>query len=459
MANIYDMSDTWNDAGTTFTAIKMDVTDTASDASSLLMDLQVGGSSKFKFAKDGSFFVNTNNIGNAIYVNNAGRNVSFATSLSITTSGATPRFITVGSSAAFSRIPLGGLDLYLERDAADTLAQRRSTNAQTFNLYNTYTDASNYERASFTQTATGLVLDSQYAGTGTEPDNILELKSGGVSRFRVNKIGQLGGLYLENVAAPTTASGFANYSFNNTWSFGTSGNNALRVFGNTNTITIFSARSNPIDIALGLKLTTNAYGANPTLLYSDAANTLAQRNGTNAQTFNLYNTYTDASNYERGFMRWNNNVLQIGTEAAGTGTVRTLLLPSVIKIGSFTLSTLGTDRLLNGFNWGYTASIGTGGLVNSSGSQVRWSSGPTYAAIDAGLSRDSAGVIKVTDGSTGTGDLIANQVLLGTNSAPAVKSDTTQAGTNSVAANNIVTISQADYDALTPDPDTIYFIV
>jgi hypothetical protein len=31
----------------------------------------------------------------------------------------------------------------------------------------------------------------------------------------------------------------------------------------------------------------------------DAANTLAQRNGTNAQTFRCYGTFTDASNYVR----------------------------------------------------------------------------------------------------------------------------------------------------------------
>jgi hypothetical protein len=34
-------------------------------------------------------------------------------------------------------------------------------------------------------------------------------------------------------------------------------------------------------------------------LFRDAAGTLAQRNGTNAQAYRLYNTYTNASNYER----------------------------------------------------------------------------------------------------------------------------------------------------------------
>lgn len=54
MANIYDLSDTWNDGATTFTSIKINVTDTASAAASLLMDLQVGGTSQFKVSKAGA---------------------------------------------------------------------------------------------------------------------------------------------------------------------------------------------------------------------------------------------------------------------------------------------------------------------------------------------------------------------------------------------------------------------
>lgn len=55
--NIYDMADTWNNGATTFTAIKMNVTDTASNAASLLIDLQVGSNSKFNVRKDGQIQV------------------------------------------------------------------------------------------------------------------------------------------------------------------------------------------------------------------------------------------------------------------------------------------------------------------------------------------------------------------------------------------------------------------
>ena len=43
MANIYNLSDTWSDGNTTYTSIKMSVTDTASAAASKLIDMQVVG--------------------------------------------------------------------------------------------------------------------------------------------------------------------------------------------------------------------------------------------------------------------------------------------------------------------------------------------------------------------------------------------------------------------------------
>lgn len=59
-------------------------------------------------------------------------------------------------------------------------------------------------------------------------------------------------------------------------------------------------------------------------IYRDAANTLAQRNGVNAQTLRVYNTFTDASNYERVAADWATtaNTLTLGAQAAGTGTLR-----------------------------------------------------------------------------------------------------------------------------------------
>lgn len=50
---LIDGSQTWNNAAVTFTALKVAITDTASAANSLLLDLQVGGSSILNVTKNG----------------------------------------------------------------------------------------------------------------------------------------------------------------------------------------------------------------------------------------------------------------------------------------------------------------------------------------------------------------------------------------------------------------------
>jgi hypothetical protein len=100
---------------------------------------------------------------------------------------------------------------------------------------------------------------------------------------------------------------------------------------------------------------SNASGVGTTVdsvdlyLYRDAAGTLAQRNGATAQTFRVYNTFTDASNYERGFLRWSSDVFEVGPEAAGTGTARpmritaaTLKLPNLPTYADNTAALAGS---------------------------------------------------------------------------------------------------------------------
>ena len=145
------MADTWADAGVTFTAIKMNVLDTASNAASLLMDLQVGGSSRFRVDKAGAVVAPLSNstIGPAIFVTTA-----------------VPNYLLVNGLFGFGS---GGaaIDTILARDAANTLAQRNGTNAQTLRVYNTFTDASNYLRGFIRYNSNILEIGSEAAGTGT----------------------------------------------------------------------------------------------------------------------------------------------------------------------------------------------------------------------------------------------------------------------------------------------------
>jgi hypothetical protein len=56
-APLLDLTQTWNSGGVTFTGLKANFTDTASAAASLLMDLQVGGATKFSVSKAGVILV------------------------------------------------------------------------------------------------------------------------------------------------------------------------------------------------------------------------------------------------------------------------------------------------------------------------------------------------------------------------------------------------------------------
>jgi hypothetical protein len=62
MAIIDNLTATWNSGGTTFSALKMNVTDTASAAASLLLNLLVGGTEKFAVSKAGDVRVNTDKL-------------------------------------------------------------------------------------------------------------------------------------------------------------------------------------------------------------------------------------------------------------------------------------------------------------------------------------------------------------------------------------------------------------
>lgn len=128
--------------------------------------------------------------------------------------------------------------------------------------------------------------------------------------------------------------------------------------------------------------------------FRDGAGILAQRSGTNAQTFRAYNTYTDASNYERGVFDWTTtaNQFTIGTEAAGTGTGRRLTL-SVAKTDNYMTFTSAAAGLTASPVAMYLPSSGAGVIVQSSG-QFFWANGSAATgSVDTSVARIAAGVV------------------------------------------------------------------
>jgi hypothetical protein len=120
--SLVDLATTWLSTTGTPTAIKLNVADTANvPAASNLMDLQVGGVSKFKVNKAGRTM-----IGNVL---------DFGTSTLL--SWENP-FLRTYSPFSCTSLDIGASgNLILANDAAGILAQRNGTAAQAFRVYNT----------------------------------------------------------------------------------------------------------------------------------------------------------------------------------------------------------------------------------------------------------------------------------------------------------------------------------
>lgn len=199
--SMIDLAGTWNTTGTP-TAIKMNVTDTASNAASLLMDLQVGGSSKFRVTKSGGLVLDgtiaPNDFSNvdiqfgngAFYVRRTDTASSF---FSVS---ATSRNIQVAANAMFGWSGTDNsapavADLSLYRDAANTLALRNSTNAQAFNIYSSYTDGSNYTRGALKASGSIVSVEGESAGTGSANIDV-QLTPKGTGRVRFGSHSAIG---------------------------------------------------------------------------------------------------------------------------------------------------------------------------------------------------------------------------------------------------------------------------
>jgi len=172
------IAQTWNTTGTP-TAIDLNVTDTASNVSSMLMNLRVGGTSRFSIAKAGVLSLNAG--GGA----GGSGSISFADRSNVlqafgTGFGVQPLNVNMPGGLSVlndtGQLTLGtSLDVRLARDAANTLAQRNGVNAQEKRVYGTFTDASNHRRVAMGMSASGVgFIRPEGAGTGAT-GNVLHI--------------------------------------------------------------------------------------------------------------------------------------------------------------------------------------------------------------------------------------------------------------------------------------------
>src|SRR6266576_231892 len=191
---VLNMTQTWNSSLVNFTAIKLNVTNTSSVAGSLLMDLQTAGTSVFNVSNNpagpmvqvnsGTIYgIAFGTIGGTMFKIGGG---SFPAMTTADSTGAVGPTIMAqglnGGAAGIRNTSVGEVSwtasvgdstaapvVRLVRDANAILAQRDGTNAQTLRVYNTFTDASNYERGvlDWTTTANTLTIGTEKAGTGS----------------------------------------------------------------------------------------------------------------------------------------------------------------------------------------------------------------------------------------------------------------------------------------------------
>lgn len=205
---------TWNTTGQP-TALLVNITKTATGAEGKLFDFQLGGSSRIRgyeatggdnttlrleSSHESSTFalLRAKNNCNCVMGGDGGA-VRWGLGQQIDTglnNGLVLQFnyIVGWTSSALNNT---AADTILVRDAADTLALRRTTNAQTLRLYRTYTDASNYERLALQSGAGYFEIAAETAGTGTADISVRLTPSGaGLVEFP-------GGTLLKTVAALT----------------------------------------------------------------------------------------------------------------------------------------------------------------------------------------------------------------------------------------------------------------
>ena len=132
--SLVDLSATWNTTGNP-TAIKLNLTNTASGASSNLMDLQIDGISKVRTSKGAELKLAS---GGSFALTQNGSGITGNRCILLYDSGV-PTIATAGQVAWSQGGDAGAsVNTFLTSDAAGILAQRNGVNAQAFRVYNAY---------------------------------------------------------------------------------------------------------------------------------------------------------------------------------------------------------------------------------------------------------------------------------------------------------------------------------
>jgi hypothetical protein len=364
------ITQTWNNAAVGFTGLICNITNTASSVYSSLALFRVNSITRFAITNEyasiktsfGGLYIHSDyGVDYVISVNVNGNygGINFNSSYN---TGPSRLGVSWGPGGL-----AGSIDTKLARDdSSGTLAQKYWGTPQKFRVYNYAGDDGiiNYERLGINWSSNVISIGPEAGGTGTvrqlafplgtvtadTPLNITQTWNNAAVAFTALKIDITATAFAANsrlISAGVNGTNFfevyaekqySNFtklilkSFNGNSIFLTPSNNScLEVCGGAS----IGSNGTVLQSLAILGWTTDSLMAgnsmpgtagNDLRLYRDAAATLAQRNSTNAQTYRIYNTYTDASNYERTSLGWSTNLFSISTENAGSGSARNIQL-------------------------------------------------------------------------------------------------------------------------------------
>ena len=253
-------------------------------------------------------------------------------------------FDSSGNMVGIQNDRANGTDLRLNGGSAGTFSSLVVQAAGTFDLYNTADQTTNYERLRASFVANTATLITQQGGTGIFRAISLASGNGGaltIAGLPSNTNGMSFTYGVSNSSGTQTLfkfqptivqSGTAGYTgididvqesttgsgtkLLQRWAVGGSAKAYVDNAGSLAALLVYTP-----GILMGATL-----GAVDLLLNRDGPDIFALRRLTIEQTFRGYETYTDASNYSRWYQTFNGGFAYYGTQAAGTGTRRPLIV-------------------------------------------------------------------------------------------------------------------------------------